>query len=67
VANKKQRLKNTVTANRLKAGLPPTVRCPECNELTKTGHWVFGTLNGGFWVCRKFYGPDGRRLVSVFS
>ncbi len=67
MANKKQRLKNIQTANKLKAGLPPTVRCPECNELTKTGHWVHGTFDGGFWICPKFYGPDGRRLVSVFS
>ncbi len=65
MANKKQRLKNAVTADRLKAGLPPTMRCPECNELTKTGHWVHGGPDGGFWICAKFYAPDGRRLDEV--
>lgn len=45
------------------------VRCPECGK--RGPHWVvspfkFGVLlfdDGGFWVCDKFYGPDGRRIM----
>lgn len=44
--------------------------CPECGERGK--HWMQmpfsledlldGRQPTGFWVCAKFYGPNGRRL-----
>lgn len=65
--NRRQRDKNRATARRLNW---ESATCPECGERGK--HWVQATLllrdflNGvkpkGFWVCPKFYGPDGRRI-----
>lgn len=43
--------------------------CPECGE--KGRHWIspdesallYVKRKSGFWICKKFYGSDGRRLV----
>lgn len=66
--NKRRRMRNRETARQLaKDAAPP---CPECGR--KGRHWVGmpmtleGLMSGvepaGFWVCDKFYGPDGMRL-----
>lgn len=56
--NRKQRMKNR--ANALRIEKQPT--CLECGQPGR--HFVVpGLLGGvGFYVCDKFYGPDGRRL-----
>ena len=66
--NKKRRMKNRDTARKLARDTAPP--CPECGE--NGGHWVGvpmtltdlmrGTEPEGFWLCDKFYGPDGKRL-----
>ncbi len=62
--NKKQRIKNRSTASDLAWRVKPEFKCIECGEQTKFGHFVHGgVLCGiGFWICSKFYGPDGKRL-----
>jgi hypothetical protein len=61
-------MKNRDTARQLaRANAPP---CPECGQ--KGPHWIgvpmtlgdllSGTEPEGFWLCDKFYGPDGKRL-----
>lgn len=66
--NKKRRMKNRDTARKLaRDNAPP---CPECGQ--KGPHWIgvpmtlgdllSGTEPEGFWLCDKFYGPDGKRL-----
>lgn len=67
--NKKKRMKNRETARCLAREAAPL--CPNCGE--KGPHWVgfpmslsdllAGTGPDGFWVCEKYYGPDGRRLT----
>lgn len=66
--NKKRRMKNRETARQLSRDTAPP--CPECGQ--KGPHWVgvpmtladlmSGTEPEGFWLCDKFYGPDGKRL-----
>lgn len=66
--NKKRRMKNRETARQLARDTAPP--CPECGQ--KGPHWVgvpmtladlmSGTEPEGFWLCDKFYGPDGKRL-----
>ena len=40
--------------------------CPECGAILQKGdmgHRIEPTLmTRGFWLCPKFYGPDGRRI-----
>ena len=63
--NRKQRIQNRENARRLADN---AVICPECGE--RGNHYVvdpvpwFGGDCGGFWICKKFYGEDGRRLPS---
>ena len=66
--NKKRRMKNRDTARKLARDTAPP--CPECGQ--KGAHWIgvpmtlgdllSGTEPEGFWLCDKFYGPDGKRL-----
>jgi hypothetical protein len=52
--NRKQRIKNAETAEKLRRSLPPKNRCPNCKELTHDGHYVppnFG--DEGFYICEK--------------
>ncbi len=63
--NRKQREQNKGNAYYLADN---AVICPECGERGK--HYIvdpapwFGGDCGGFWTCKKFYGPDGRRLTN---
>ena len=51
--NKKQRLKNKTTANKLKYMLPPTSTCPKCKQLTHDGHYVPSSFGDpGFYICQ---------------
>lgn len=50
--NKKQRLQNKATANKLKRLLPPTLTCPQCKQLTHDGHYVPSSFgDSGFYIC----------------
>jgi len=60
--NKEQRNKNRETARIHEFNIAV---CPECGE--KGMHWIstkdtFFHIQPGFWTCKKFYGPDGKRL-----
>jgi len=61
--NRKQREQNKENARWLEYNASI---CPECGERGK--HFVvdptplFGGDYGGFWICGKFYGSDGRRI-----
>lgn len=77
--NKKRRAKNRDTAKNLAEVLAFKKRqahiCPECG-MQGEYHWVQAPLTladiinearggppSGFWVCPKFYGEDGRRMI----
>lgn len=52
MSNKKQRLKNIATANKLRRSLPPKRRCPYCKALIYDGHFVPPSLGEpGFFIC----------------
>lgn len=61
-------MKNRDTAQQLAIDIAPL--CLECGQ--KGPHWVNvpmsmivllgGAEQEGFWLCDKFYGPDGKRL-----
>ena len=66
--NRKQREQNRKNANRLRLNAHV---CENCGE--RGGHWVqtapqslamaiMGLPDDGFWICAKYYGPDGKRL-----
>lgn len=67
MSDRRKREKNRRTAQWLRHQRP----CVECGE--RGLHWVSfpmtlkDILNGdpdtGFWTCKKFYGPDGRRIA----
>lgn len=68
--NKKQRMQNRANAAELNRHVLSQHVCEECGE--KGAHWIVvpstlaeilaGASEGGFWICPKFYGPDGRRI-----
>ena len=61
--NRKQRMQNRDNVRKLEYF---SHVCPECGERGK--HWLLdpmpsigGDCSG--WTCKKFYGPDGRRIA----
>ena len=56
--NRKQRDQNRANAEKLR----PRPICPECGDLGP--HFVPPNdfFPDGFWICKKFYGENGRRL-----